>query len=164
MRNLRHVVVTAVILAMLLLGSAVAPAGAAGPYDAFAQPRPVPGGSSGATYTGNNNAATRQPPCEPRHAANNSGGRSVWLKLGARASRSFVRVNTAGSSFDTLLAVYRGSNLCSLTRVVQNDDCRGIGSSCVAFTAQANTTYRIAIDGFDGESGAYQVRFTRGNI
>ena len=163
MRHLRLLVVTAVILTMVSIGSAMSPAGALGPHDNFGQPFFIFGGSNGRSFYGNTNGYTKQP-CEPRHAGNR-GGHSIWIQLGSRPSRSVVRMNTAGSNFDTLLAVYRGNSLCGgLARVASNDDCLGIGSSCVVFTAQPYTSYRIAIDGYNGASGRFNLRFTRQNV
>lgn len=163
MRHLRFFVVTAVILTIVSLGSAMTPAGAFGPGDNFNQPFGIAGGSSGRQFFDNTNFSTKQP-CEPNHAGN-AGGHSDWFILGSRAHRSVVRINTAGSSFDTLLAVYRGNSLCGgLRRVAANDDCQGIGSSCVAFIAQPYTTYRIAVDGYNGAAGRYYLRFTRQNV
>ena len=63
--------------------------------------------------------------------------------------------DTHGSNFDTLLAVYTGSSVGSLTLVASNDDENPptIVSSKVTFTAQAGTAYQIAVDGFAGDSG-----------
>jgi len=66
-----------------------------------------------------------------------------------------TQFNTLGSTFDTLLAVYVGNSVNSLTVVASNDD---IGyppshQSRVAFSAVATTQYHIAIDGYNGASG-----------
>ena len=59
-----------------------------------------------------------------------------------------------GSSFDTLLAVYRGTSVSALTAVASNDDiASGNLQSRVTFTPVAGTTYRIAVDGYNGASG-----------
>lgn len=63
-------------------------------------------------------------------------------------------LNTHGSSFDTLLAVYTGSSVGSLTSVAANDnDGTAGGTSSVSFIAQAGTDYRIAVDGAGGATG-----------
>lgn len=54
----------------------------------------------------------------------------------ARATVGSFSPPVRPSDFDTLLAVYRG-------------------------IAQPNTTYRIAVDGFNGAAGRYFLRFTR---
>ncbi|MET0827547.1 MAG: hypothetical protein ABWZ89_13615, partial [Acidimicrobiales bacterium] len=54
-------------------------------------------------YTGNNLTATKQAG-EPNHAGN-AGGASLWFKWTSPVSGE-VSVDTCGSGFDTLLAVY----------------------------------------------------------
>jgi hypothetical protein len=96
---------------------------------------------------------------EPDHAGE-SGETSVWWAWTAPASGS-VTVSTEGSTFDTLLGVYAGNALGSLALVAANDDIDtdgGILTSRASFTATAGTTYRIAVDGYDGASGAVALR------
>jgi hypothetical protein len=100
--------------------------------------------------TGTNLAATKEPG-EPNHAGN-VGGASVWYVWTAPFS-SQATVTTAGSDFDTLLGVYTGSSVGSLTLVASNDDVSGSNqTSSVTFNAVAGTTYRIAVDGYNGPS------------
>jgi hypothetical protein len=95
--------------------------------------------------------ATKEPG-EPDHAGN-PGGKSLWWRWLASGSGP-VLLQTAGSSFDSLLAVYTGSELSNLTLVASNDDPPGGGALAeVNFEAQAGTEYHIAVDGFDGGSG-----------
>ncbi|MEW6514372.1 MAG: IPTL-CTERM sorting domain-containing protein [Pseudomonadota bacterium] len=91
---------------------------------------------------------------EPNHAGD-AGGRSVWWKWVAPASGQFS-LNSHGSGFDTLLAVYIGTGVGALTPVAANDNDSEAtdGSSRVLFQAEAGTEYRIALDGFAGESGS----------
>ncbi len=101
--------------------------------------------------TGTNGGATKEAG-EPNHAGN-AGGRSVWYVWTAAQNGDYT-ITTRGSDFDTLLAVYTGSTVSSLTPIASNDDDPDGGStSAVTFTAQANKTYRIAVDGFSGEAG-----------
>ena len=101
--------------------------------------------------TGTNGSATKEAG-EPDHAGN-AGGRSVWYAWTAITDGDYT-ITTRGSDFDTLLAVYTGSTVSTLTPVASNDDDPDGGStSAVTFTAQANKTYRIAVDGFNGEAG-----------
>jgi uncharacterized repeat protein (TIGR03803 family) len=82
----------------------------------------------------------------------NRGGASVWFTWTAPASGRFA-FNTLGSSFDTLLAVYTGPRVNALTVVGSNDD-YGFGfTSEVSFLASGGTTYHVAVDGYDGETG-----------
>jgi hypothetical protein len=104
------------------------------------------------SIAGTNLGATKENG-EPSHEpGNNPGGRSVWYQWTAPASTS-VTITTAGSDYDTLLAVYTGNALGSLTQIVSNDDVQlgVITTSTVTFTASAGTTYKIAVDGFNNE-------------
>jgi hypothetical protein len=91
-------------------------------------------------------------PSEPSHAGD-VGGHSVWYRWTAPIQGP-VDFNTAGSTFNTTLAVYTGNNVTNLTVVAaNNDDVQGQQSSRVDFHANAGTTYQIAVDGFGGDSG-----------
>lgn len=94
---------------------------------------------------------------EPRHA-DSPGGRSVWFSWTAPSAGTW-RFDTAGSSFDTTLAVYTGSTLASLVVVTNNDDARFDLTSEVFVNTTAGTTYRIAVDGYDGDSGQLQLKY-----
>ncbi|HWH71219.1 MAG TPA: lysyl oxidase family protein, partial [Candidatus Sulfotelmatobacter sp.] len=119
--------------------------------DNFATAQLLVGGSP--STTGSTLNATKQTG-EPNHAGN-AGGHSVWYQWTALATKSVI-VDTVGSSFDTLLAVYTGSSVGALTLVASNDD---IGNptnlqSRVTFNAVAGTVYRIAVDGYNGAVGS----------
>lgn len=118
--------------------------------DAFASAT-LASGATGAAG-GTNVDGTKQAG-EPDHAGND-GGASVWWRWTApRSGQLFV--STAGSSFDTVLAVYTGSSVGSLTERASNDDTGGLTTSQVGGIAvTSGTTYRIAVDGYDGGSGA----------
>jgi hypothetical protein len=121
------------------------------PNDDFASALPLQGAA--VTTTGTNRGATRQSG-EPSHAGT-SGSVSVWWQWSTPISAR-VSLTTAGSDIDTLLGVYRGAEINALTTVASNDDggLGGEGSSAVTFTATADTTYWIAVDGYLGETGA----------
>ena len=109
------------------------------------------GGSSGST-TGSNGSATKEPG-EPNHAGNR-GGRSIWYCWTAPNTGS-VTFDTVGSTFDTLLAVYTGNSLGSLTHIASNDDLNHPSTlqSRVTFNATATTHYHITVDGWEAASG-----------
>jgi hypothetical protein len=89
---------------------------------------------------------------EPLHAAI-TGGRSLWWQWTAPAS-GHVTISTKGSDFDTLLGVYRGASVSTLTAIASNDDDPSISpASRVQFSATAGLTYFIAADGFEGALG-----------
>jgi mucin-19 len=125
------------------------------PNDAFANA--VALGGTNFSVTGSNVGATKEPG-EPNHAGN-AGGRSVWWSWTAPVSGTMT-LNTVGSSFDTLLAVYTGNSVSALTLVVSDDDFSNVLQSQVVFGAKGGKTYRIAVDGFNGASGPIDLNLT----
>ncbi|MCI0536393.1 MAG: fibronectin type III domain-containing protein, partial [Verrucomicrobiales bacterium] len=117
--------------------------------DNFAD-RLVLSGVMGSTTGGNQNATKETG--EPNHAGD-QGGKSVWWQWTAPGSGT-ATIDTFGSGFDTLLGVYTGASVSSLTPVAANDDDNGGLQSRVSFLAAAGTSYKIAVDGFGGSSGA----------
>src|SRR6185436_12864567 len=91
---------------------------------------------------------------EPNHCGI-PGGASQWFAYQAEADGQLI-VNTDGSSFDTVLAVYTGSgaDFESLLPVTcdNNSGLDGRNSS-VVFTATRGVVYYIAIDGVNGATG-----------
>src|SRR3954454_6551581 len=90
---------------------------------------------------------------EPSHAGNVGGG-SAWYKWVAPATGT-ATFDTVGSGLDTLLAVYTGSSVDTLTPVASNDDFLGWKwTSQLGFAATARTAYYIGVDGYnDGATG-----------
>ncbi len=125
-------------------GTAILPLGAAAlPSDAFAAAPAI--GAGGGVVVGSNRRATKEEG-EPQHASN-PGGASVWWRWTAPANGS-VTIETTGSDFDTLLAIYTGEALASLQPVAANDNVSfSETTSAVTFTAARGRTYHIAVDG-----------------
>jgi hypothetical protein len=139
----------AVILGLLLFlvhGLAAAPAN-----DHLINALPLSGPSAEAT--GTNAAATREVG-EPSHGF--PGGKSVWWMWTAPGSGSVI-VETAGSTFDTVLAAYTGSSYATMNSLASNDDAGRFQTSKIAFNVTADVTYRIAVDGFNGVTGEIQI-------
>ncbi len=111
-----------------------------------------------ALATGSNIAATRETG-EPIHAGN-GGGASVWWVWTAPTT-GLAEVDTTGSTFDTLLAVYTGSSVGGLTNVASDDDGGGYSTSVITFNATAGVTYYIAVDGKDGVTGGISLSLTQ---
>ncbi len=109
------------------------------------------------SVTGTNANATIQAG-EPTTIAGNPGGASVWFSL-TPANNMQVSLNTNGSNFNTLLGVYTGNSVSSLTSVASNYTPGGVSS--VSFVAQAGVTYYIAIDGYSGAIGLYDLNWTQ---
>lgn len=97
-----------------------------------------------------NDFATKEPG-EPAHAGD-AGGKSVWWRWVA-PGRGRLELATAGSGFDTLLAVYTGSTLADLAQVGANDDAGG-PQSALGVEVDAGAEYQIAVDGKAGARGA----------
>jgi hypothetical protein len=61
-----------------------------------------------------------------------------------------LTLDTTGSGFDTLLAVYTGNSVSNLTLIESDHGSGQFGGSRLATTIVPGTTYSIAIDGRDG--------------
>src|SRR6185503_9357102 len=93
--------------------------------------------------SGTNRGATKQVG-EPSHAGKGSVTNSVWISWWA-PTNGIATFSTLGSAFDTVLAVYRGTNVNTLTRIAADDDGAGFHCSKVSFNATAGTYYQIAV-------------------
>jgi uncharacterized repeat protein (TIGR01451 family) len=123
--------------------------------DPFASRAPLAGNSGAAS--GHSILASKEAG-EPLHAGN-AGGASVWWKWVAPANGQ-VSLDTHGSNFDTLLAVYGGASVSGLTPVAANDnDSSPNNTSGLLFQAYAGTEYQIAVDGLGGQAGDIQLNF-----
>ena len=120
------------------------------PNDLFAFAQGISGNTG--SVAGTNAGATKEAG-EPNHAGN-AGGASVWYVWTAPTGGGVYTFDTLGSSFDTLLAVYTGTSVSSLTQVVADDDAGTAVTSAVSFVAAGGTTYYIAVDGHGGASGS----------
>jgi hypothetical protein len=122
--------------------------------DNFSEASTIP---SNSTFTLNASSlnATRQT-SEPAHAGQTA-TKSLWWKWIA-IGNGRLQVNTKGSSFDTVLAVYTGSSLAALTMVASNDNAAtSVKYSQVDFTTSRGTTYYFAVDGKNGASGSVTI-------
>lgn len=116
--------------------------------DNFADATPI----TAATILGSTIASTVEPG-EPAGAATSGDINSVWYVWRADTNNS-VEFNTFGSNFDTLLGVYTGQSVDALTLIAANDDAQGGFQSQVVFDPTFGTTYYIAIDGLEKETGS----------
>ena len=127
------------------------------PNDAFVDRAILVGYES--TASGTNLDATEEAG-EPTHHGV-GGGKSVWWTWTAPATGN-VEINTVGSGFDTVLAIYEGSNVGDLTRLASNDDIDygRVLQSRLALSVTAGQSYQIAVDGYDGDTGSIAVALT----
>lgn len=94
---------------------------------------------------------------EPSHGGSLTKSHSLWWTWTAAASGP-VLVDTTGSSFDTVLSVYRGNQLSSLTTVAAVNDVGSKLQGHLFFNAVAGATYRIAVAGVDdNDSGSLRL-------
>ncbi len=92
---------------------------------------------------------------EPEHVSSGAGAaRSIWYRWTA-PSDGTLELSTQGSDYDSLLAVYTGTAVSGLTGLAANDDVGGGALwSRVSLQVSAGTTYRIAVDGYQGRTGS----------
>ena len=81
-------------------------------------------------------------------------GNTVWYNYSEPPGPgSNIIVDTIGSDFDTVLGVFTGAVVTSLTQVNCDDDAGGLGTSQLSFPASGGTTYRIQVGGYSGVTG-----------
>ncbi len=92
------------------------------------------------------------------------GASSVWYQWQAPSTGS-VTITTAGSNYDTMLGVYTGTSVGSLTVIAKNDDVNPgiVTTSTVTFSATTATIYRIAVDGWGGATGSIVLNWDASN-
>jgi hypothetical protein len=124
-------------------------------------------GCSGST-TGTNVGATKEPG-ELDNPDSPTAARSVWYNWTAPGTGN-ATIDTSGSGFDTVLAVYTGNAVGGLTLVANNDDATAGQdlTSAVTFNATAGTTYRINVNGFNnsgsgGDFGTFKLNWNQSN-
>ena len=81
---------------------------------------------------------------------NGGGTRSIWYQWQAPSSGN-VTFDTSGSGFDTVLGIYTGNAVNSLSVIAQSDDVvpGTVRTSTITFNAVGGTTYKIAVDGYN---------------
>jgi hypothetical protein len=118
--------------------------------DALAAAQLVQGRTT--TVIGSNSCGTREP-SEPQHAGNTA-AKSIWYRWVPNYTGT-ATITTMGSTLDTVLAVYRGTAVSSLTPVASNDDAVTglIRWSRVTFPVTNGVAQMIAVDGYAGAAG-----------
>jgi len=84
---------------------------------------------------------------------------SVWFRWTSPTTGP-VQIDTLGSDFDTMLAVWRGNELISLELLADNDQFGGGGQSAVFISASADVTYQIAVYGWSASRGLITLNIT----
>lgn len=143
----------ACLLTTLLLGAA-APARATSANDAFARAgsiSAIPG-----SITGNTTGATLEPG-EP--APCGQIGATVWYSFTVATDQA-LQIDTFGSGYNTVLAVYAGASLPSLTSIACNDGYEGGLHSRILVQVSAGRTYNVQVGGSQGSVGAFALNLT----
>src|SRR4051812_26575512 len=124
----------------------------------------VVSGLSG-TANGNNFNATTEPG-EPVFVAVGFNEESVWYRWTAPASGS-ATFSTLGSvdadgvdPMDTILGIYTGNSVDSLSSIIENDDGPVDLTSLVTFPAIAGQTYYILVSGFGPTEGTIRLTWS----
>jgi hypothetical protein len=100
------------------------------------------------TTSGTNVGATMEP-SEPMHAQSLAGA-SVWFRWTAPTT-GFISVDTVGSNFDTVLAIYTGTSVDELTEIDSNDNAVGPQSALHDVPVSEGTVYSIVVAGADDD-------------
>ena len=128
------------------------------PNDAFADAHRMrsPGQFAGSTLEATSELGER------KHQKDAT-GKSVWFTFRTARTQT-VTLDTNGSSFDTVLAVYRGRRLNRLRRVARNDDSGEDTASRIRLRARRGVTYYVALDGCCDTSGDYILNYSDGGV
>ena len=158
----------------ILLNWTLAAAAAAPTNDMFSNAAPISGSSGvivgyniGATIESTNIPAVPPLPAkrlrEPS-ITGNPGGASVWYTWTAPNS-GVVTFTTLGSSFDTLLGAYTGTNVYFRSSTnAQNDDFIEKRTSQISFVVSNGVTYQIMVDGYNGAQGFLELNWNLGPL
>lgn len=110
------------------------------------------------SITGSDRGATRQTG-EPLHAGITN-SHSIWYSWTA-TNTGLVTFDTILSGYDTLLGIYTGTSVSSLTLVTNDNNSAGnVGWSRVVFPASNGTTYQIAVAGGPGTNGIVKLNWS----
>lgn len=126
-------------------GLTATPVGGSDDFDFATQIAGLPFSDSTDTRSATTAADDPAMPC-----GNGRGGNTVWWKY-TPANNAVVLVNTFGSNYDTVLAVWTGSRG-ALALQACNDDAEGLQSQ-LWFEARAGTTYFVEVADYDSGPG-----------
>jgi len=90
-------------------------------------------------------------PAEPQPSCIDVGS-TVWYRFAPEGAGTF-RISTTNSKFDTVLGVYVGNSLTTLTEVACNDDFDDRMQARLDLVADAGDTYFIQVGGYQAATG-----------
>jgi hypothetical protein len=97
-------------------------------------------------------------PTEPAISDTIMGGPTRWYQLTATADGTLV-ADTVGSQFDTLLGLFTGSDVFTMTRLASDSSGH---NSLVRVEAKAGNTYLVGVSGVNGASGTIVLNWRLG--
>lgn len=121
--------------------------------------------ADGVVYSGSTTLATNDGTTTCNSSGTNS--RDVWFRY-RPVTTGVVRIDTCGSTFDTVLSIY---GACGGTQLACNDDSSSAGpcylgpttvTSFAAMVMNAGQTYTIRLGGFNTAAGTYNFRIVGG--
>lgn len=108
--------------------------------------------TNGAAVFGINSDLSAPPADGPATIAGKPASGFLWYSWTAPFT-GVISLTTRGSSFDTLLGVYTGNSLATLTPVAADDDSGGFFTSLVSFNCLQGSNYDIVVAGYQGATG-----------
>jgi len=118
--------------------------------------------TAGQSITGTNNYATNDSG-SLETCGLSSGSADVWYSMAATCNADY-RVSTFGSTFDTVVTVYRGSGFFQ-TFVACNDDCNPPDrNSCTTFSAVAGELYLFRVSGYNNATGVFNLSLSAPSV
>ena len=113
--------------------------------------------SRSSQFSRDTRAATVEPDEPSPNCAFDGVGHSVWYRV-TPSSAGTLRISTAGSTYDTVAAVYSGPSLAFLSQRGCNDNAPGGGrTSVVTVTVTAGETLYVQVMGAGTASGTLQI-------
>lgn len=135
---------------VLLLGAPSIASATPPSNDALASPTVI--SSIPFTETLSTEEATSEQPFEPNNDCSYQMGRTVWYEFTPQ-SPAVISVDTDGSDFDAVVAVWTGGASAPMSHVACDDGDYGEGPPAAHFLASPGTQYLIQVGGDEGASG-----------
>jgi hypothetical protein len=128
--------------------------------DDFHAARVLTGPAFGGSIVAFSNDGTSTEIQERAHAGDPA-QHSVWFNWTAPRN-GVASFESTLDNYDTQIAVYTGLYQGAVTLVAENDDATGASGhqAKVLFNAISGTTYRIVLDGYNGQSGSTAIKYT----
>ncbi|MDQ4132896.1 MAG: S8 family serine peptidase [Actinomycetota bacterium] len=99
----------------------------------------------------------------PEFGEPNPATSSVWFRWMARTTGQ-AYLSTAGSGYDTIVDVYRGTSINNLALVRTDDDSGPGNASLVNFPVTGGEVFYVRLRGYGGATGSYQLSASIGRV